>query len=113
MKSKKGPSVIRRDEGGPFVPGPSEVKKIDPFAVLRQRMVMCRVRAVDGPYDEFCPSLQKDLSNRVCKHCHSYFTSAASVSRHRNGCLFLFGIPVPKPTVFINEEKDVDDDPTF
>ena len=75
---------------------------------------------MDDSYDEFCPSLQKDLSNRVCKHCHNYFTSAASVSRHRKGCLSLFGIPVPKPTVFINEEdddsdaeigeKDVDDD---
>ena len=56
----------------------------------------------------------------VCKHCHSYFTSAVAVSRHGKGCLFLFGIPVSKPTVFINEEdddsdaeigeKDVDDD---
>ena len=74
------------------------IKKTDPFAGLWQRM-KSRVHAVDGPYDEFCPSLQKDLSNRVCKHCHSYFTSAASVSRHRKGCLSLFGIPVPKSTV--------------
>ena len=46
--------------------------------------------------------------------------SSASVSRHRKGYLSLFGIQVPKPTVFINEEnddsdaeigeKDVDDD---
>ena len=84
------------------------IKKTDPFAGLWQQM-RSRVHAVDGPYDEFCPSLQKDLSNRVCKHCHSYFTSAASVSRHRNGCLFLFGIPVSKPTVFINEEDDDSD----
>ena len=68
-----------------------------------------RVHAVDGPYDEFCPSLQKDLSNRVCKHFHSYFTSAASVSRHRKGCLSFFGIPVPKSTVFIDEEDDDSD----
>ena len=45
----------------------------------------------------------------VCKHCHSYFTSAAAVSRHRKGGLSWFGIPVPEPTVFINEEDDDSD----
>ena len=64
------------------------IKKTDPFAGLWQQM-RSRVHAVDGPYDEFCPSLQKDLSNRVCKRCHSCFTSATAVSRHRKGCLSL------------------------
>ena len=73
-----------------------------------------------GPYDEFYPSVQKVVTDRVWKHCRGYFASAASVTRHRKGCLPLFGIPVPKPLVLINEEdddvdaetveKDVDDD---
>ena len=115
------PAVIRRDEGGPSVPEPSEVKATDQFAGLWQRMAMTRVRAVDGPYNEFCPSVQKEISNsnRICKHCHTYFTSAAAVTRHRRGCTSLVGLPIPKPMAMIVEddkeigeeigEKDVDD----
>ena len=105
------PAVIRREEGGPSVPGPSDVKATDQFAGLWQRMAMQKVRAVDGPYDEYCPSVEKEITNRVCKHCSGYFTSAAAVTRHRKGCPSLFGIPVPKP-MFINEDDDgrLDDD---
>ena len=82
------------------------IKKTDPFAGLWQRM-KSRVHAVDGPYDEFCPSLQKDLSNRVCKHCHSCFTSRRESPSKRLSVLVWD--TSPQTYGVINEEDDDSD----
>ena len=72
-------------------------------------MAMKVIRSVDAPYDEFCPSVHKDIPKRVCQHCQVYFTSAAAVGRHRKGCPSLCGIPIPKPTVLLDEEEEEDE----
>ena len=76
------------------------------FFVIPSLINVWKVFEMDCPYDEFCPSVQKVVTNRVCKHCRGYFASPAAVTRHRKGCLPLLGIPVPKPLVLINEEDD-------
>ena len=70
---------------------------------------------MDVAYDNFCPSLQKELPKRKCKHFNAYFTSAAAVQRHTRGqgCPSLFGMPIPRPAVMVLYEPDdfeVDDD---
>jgi len=34
------------------------------------------------PYDLYCPSIQYLLSDRICKICHSYFSSLIMLRRH-------------------------------
>ena len=109
------PAVIRKNEDGPSVPDPSDVKSTDHFAGLWQRLALSAISPMDVAYDNFCPSLQKELPKRKCKHCNAYFTSAATVQRHTRGqcCPSLFGMPIPRPAVMVLDEPDdveVDDD---
>ena len=99
------PSLIRKNENGPSIPSPFDVKATDHFAGLWKTLAMKNMDPLDGPYDRFCPSLQKVISNRICEHCGVYFTNAAAVHRHRKSCPSLVGIPIPIPEFIELDEE--------
>ena len=104
------PAIIRKDVDGPSVPNPADVKSTDHFAGSWQRLAMASMFPVDGACDNFCPSLQKELPKRMCKHCKHFFTSAAAVQQHTRGegCPSLVGVPIPRPDVLVLDEADED-----
>ena len=62
--------------------------KISQFSPLHQRLRSVKLpqeaaKYVKAPYDLYCPSMAKKLTEGICKKCHSYWPSAAAMKRHR------------------------------
>ena len=104
------PAVVQKSEEGPIVPKASMVKASDHYVGLWQRLALTAMQLITVPFDNFCPSVQKDLEKRQCKGCRTYFASAAAVDRHQkgNGCRASLLIPVARPMEVY--ECDDDDD---
>ena len=69
------------------------------------------MQPITVPFDNCCPSVQKDLEKRQCKGCRSYFASAAAVDRHvkGKGCKSSLLIPVANPAISM-EVKECDEE---
>ena len=83
------PVPLRKEEEGPIIPTPADLKSSDRFAGLWQRLAISNLTfETDLPYDSYCPSIKKEIVRRRCKSCKVYFTSIAAVQRHKrgNGC---------------------------
>ena len=101
------PAVLQKSEEGPVVPKPSTVKSTDHYADLWQRLALTTMQSITVPFDNFCPSVQKDLEKRQCKGCRSYFASTAAVDRHvkGKGCKSSFLLPVANPAISMEVEE--------
>ena len=66
---------------------PTEVKSMDYFAGLWQRLAMASMFPVAGAYDNFCPSLQKELTKRMCKHCKERLSLLGWGANTKTSCL--------------------------
>ena len=69
----------------PPVPDASDRKVTDHFAGLWQRIAISSKIKDDLAYNACYPSVEKDITRRRCQDCNIYFTSMATVQRHRLG----------------------------
>lgn len=84
------PVPARIEKTGTVIPDIDSVMKGDRFVdnIWRRLVISPLVPTTKYdviPYDLYCPSINKNIANQVCKGCGIYYPSKAAVDRHRRG----------------------------
>ena len=78
------PVKMHHTQAGPQVPLPNDEKVSDIFHNFGMRVLLDKIVGIPSmPHDRYCPSVQKNLEQRVCPQCGIYHPSIAALKRHQ------------------------------
>ena len=84
------PVTFRQSGQGPEVPSVDDARPTDRFLGLWKRNIVDQLvpnsKYSALPYDSYCPSVEMQVTKRVCKKCDIYYPSIATLNRHCKVC---------------------------